>query len=186
MAKAKATVFFCQSCGYESAKWMGQCPGCREWNTFVEEPADDDAEPVVEEPVRHETVQEKPVAPKVEKAESPSRETSAVSGDRVFDVVEEMPGYPGGNAAMMSYLSQNMRYPAQAREEGVQGRVVVSFVVEKDGSVSNVRVTRSVSPELDSEAKRLVSGMPKWNPGRQNGTPVRVKYNVPVLFRHNK
>lgn len=83
----------------------------------------------------------------------------------------------------MTYLSENVKYPVEAQENGIQGRVVVSFVVEKDGSLSDIRVARSVSPVLDAEAIRVVSSMPQWNPGVNNGEYVRVKYNVPVSFR---
>jgi len=110
-------------------------------------------------------------------------EPPKVEENKVFDVVEEMPSFPGGNAALMSYLSSNVKYPVVAQENGVQGRVVVGFVVEKDGSVSDVKVVRSVDPSLDKEAMRVVKSMPRWNPGKQNGSAVRVKYNVPVLFR---
>ena len=102
---------------------------------------------------------------------------------KVFDVVEEMPSFPGGSAALMSYLSSNTKYPVVAQENGVQGRVIVSFVVERDGSISDVKVARSVVPSLDREAQRVVKSMPKWKPGKQNGSAVRVKYTVPVVFR---
>jgi protein TonB len=103
--------------------------------------------------------------------------------NKVFDVVEQMPSFPGGNAALMEYLQQNVKYPVVAQENGVQGRVVVSFVVEKDGSITDVKVVRSVDPSLDKEAARVVKSMPRWIPGKQNGSAVRVKYNVPVSFR---
>ena len=103
--------------------------------------------------------------------------------NKVFDVVEQMPSFPGGPAALMKYLSENMRYPAVAEENGIQGRVTVQFVVEKDGSVTDVRTMKSVDPALDREAERVVKSMPKWIPGKQNGTAVRVKYFVPVVFR---
>ena len=102
---------------------------------------------------------------------------------KVFDVIEEIPSFPGGNAALMSYLSSNTKYPVVAQENGVQGRVIVSFVVERDGSISDVKVARSVDPSLDREAQRVVKSMPKWKPGKQNGSAVRVKYTVPVVFR---
>ncbi len=102
---------------------------------------------------------------------------------KVFDVVEEMPSFPGGNGALMSYLNGNTKYPVVAQENGVQGRVIVSFVVERDGSISDVRVARSVDPSLDREAQRVVKSMPRWTPGKQNGSAVRVKYTVPVVFR---
>ena len=102
---------------------------------------------------------------------------------KVFDVVEEMPSFPGGQGAQMSYLASNIKYPVVAHENGVQGRVIVSFVVERDGSISDVRVARSVDPSLDREAQRVVKSMPRWKPGKQNGSAVRVKYTVPVVFR---
>ena len=102
---------------------------------------------------------------------------------KVFDVVEQMPSFPGGNSALMQYLSSNIKYPVVAEENGVQGRVVCTFVVERDGSITDVRVIRSVDPSLDKEAVRVVKGMPRWIPGKQNGSAVRVKYTVPVTFR---
>ena len=102
---------------------------------------------------------------------------------KVFDVVEEMPSFPGGNGALMSYLNSNTKYPVVAQENGVQGRVIISFVVERDGSISDVKVARSVDPSLDREAQRVVKSMPRWSPGKQNGSTVRVKYTVPVVFR---
>ena len=103
--------------------------------------------------------------------------------EKVFDVVEQMPSFPGGPQALMQWLSENVRYPVVAQENGVQGRVVVSFVVERDGSITDVKVVRSVDPSLDKEAARVVKSMPRWIPGKQNGQAVRVKYNVPVAFR---
>ena len=103
--------------------------------------------------------------------------------NKIFDVVEQMPSFPGGPAALMKYLSENMRYPAVAEENGIQGRVTVQFVVEKDGSVTDVKTMKSVDPALDREAERVVKSMPKWIPGKQNGSAVRVKYFVPVVFR---
>jgi protein TonB len=103
--------------------------------------------------------------------------------NKVFDVVEEMPHFPGGAAALKAFLSSNTKYPVVAQENGVQGRVIVSFVVERDGSITDVRVVRSVDPSLDREASRVVRSMPRWSPGKQNGSAVRVKYTVPVVFR---
>lgn len=105
--------------------------------------------------------------------------------NKIFTVVEQMPMYPGGDAALMQYLSSNIHYPAVAAENGVQGRVVVGFVVERDGSITDVNVMRSVDPSLDREAVRVVKNMPRWTPGKQNGSAVRVKYQVPVAFRLN-
>ena len=103
----------------------------------------------------------------------------------VFDIVEVMPQYPGGQIAMLKYFMENIKYPKQIMEEGIQGRVTVSFIVEKDGRVSNVRLLRSVQPSLDKEAIRVVKSMPKWTPGKQNGKPVRVRFNLPIMFKLN-
>lgn len=108
-----------------------------------------------------------------------------VNRNSVYDVVEQMPSFPGGISGLRTYLNQNIRYPAEAQENCVQGRVVVSFVVEKDGHISDVTVLRSVDPSLDKEAVRVVRNMPRWSPGKQGGEPVRVRYNVPVSFRLN-
>ena len=102
---------------------------------------------------------------------------------RVFDVVEQMPSFPGGPSALFEYLSKNIKYPVVAEENGIQGRVIVTFVVERDGSITDVRVVKSVDPSLDKEAQRVVKSMPRWIPGKQNGSAVRVKYTVPVTFR---
>lgn len=103
--------------------------------------------------------------------------------ETIFETVEEMPSFPGGDKALMEWLADNVRYPVVAIENGVEGRVVVGFVVERDGSITDVKVMRSKDPSLDKEALRAVSSMPKWIPGRQNGQAVRVRYVVPVLFR---
>jgi len=104
-----------------------------------------------------------------------------VQGD-VFDVVEEMPQYPGGPQALFKFLSENVHYPAEAEKAGIQGRVIATFVVEKDGSISQPTVVKSVNPLLDAEAIRVISAMPNWIPGKQNGKVVRVKYTVPLSF----
>lgn len=103
--------------------------------------------------------------------------------NKVFDIVEQQPLFPGGPAALMKYLTEHTKYPVVAQENGVQGRVTVQFVVEKDGSISDVHVLRGVDPSLDKEAVRVVKSMPRWTPGKQNGITVRVNYRVPVLFR---
>jgi len=100
--------------------------------------------------------------------------------DKVFDVVENMPEFNGGMGALMQYLSDNIRYP---EEKDIQGRVIVSFVVDKDGSISNAQVVKSVHPSFDAEALRIINNMPKWIPGTQNGKPVNVKYVVPINFK---
>ena len=102
---------------------------------------------------------------------------------KVFDVVEQMPEFPGGQGALLKWISDHIKYPAVAEENGIQGRVVCTFVVERDGSVTDVQVARSIDPSLDKEAVRVLKQMPRWNPGKQNGSSVRVKYTVPVTFR---
>ena len=101
----------------------------------------------------------------------------------IFQVVEQMPEFPGGMQALMAYLSKNIKYPSVAQDNGIQGRVFISFVVNKDGSIVDPEVIKSVDAALDKEAMRVIKAMPKWNPGKQRGKPVRVKYTVPVLFR---
>ena len=103
--------------------------------------------------------------------------------EMVFDVVEVMPQFPGGQIAMLQYLMKNIKYPEQAVKEGIQGRVTVRFIVEKDGSISDVKPVLSVHPLLNKEAVRVVKSMPKWTPGKQNGKPVRVRFNLPVMFK---
>ena len=105
--------------------------------------------------------------------------------DPVFKTVEVMPKYPGGQEALIKYMSSNVKYPENARKNGVQGTVFVSFVVKKDGTVSDARVLRGVDEELDKEALRVVNEMPKWNPGKEKGKPVNVQFNLPVAFKLN-
>ncbi len=107
----------------------------------------------------------------------------AVEETKIFEVVEQMPSFPGGDAALMQFLSKNIKYPVVAEENGIQGRVIATFVVERDGSITDVKVVKSVDPSLDKEAIRVLKSMPKWIPGKQNGSAVRVKYTVPVTFR---
>lgn len=114
---------------------------------------------------------------------APEPPKHVVEETKIFTVVEQMPMYPGGDAALMGYLRDNIHYPTIAAENGVQGRVVVGFVVERDGSITDVKILRGVDPSLDREAMRVVKSMPRWNPGKQNGSAVRVKYQVPVSFR---
>ncbi|MFC2265274.1 MAG: TonB family protein [Prevotella conceptionensis] len=123
------------------------------------------------------------VQKKVVKTTKVTKKTSAT--DKVYEVCEQMPIFPGGDAALMKYLSENVKYPALAIKAQEQGRVVVSFTVEKDGAISDVKVARSVTPSLDAEAVRVVKAMPKWTPGKQDGQLVRVRYNVPVSFKLN-
>lgn len=103
--------------------------------------------------------------------------------EEIFVVVEEQPEFPGGNAAMMKFLSDNIRYPVIAQENGIQGRVICNFVVERDGSITDVQVVRGQDPSLDREAIRVIGQMPKWKPGKQRGSAVRVRFTLPVVFR---
>ena len=119
----------------------------------------------------------------IEQTENDNNEKENEKSEKVYDVVEQMPQFPGGSAALFEYLAKAIQYPEEAREKGIQGRVVCSFVVERDGSISGVKVFRSVEPSLDREALRVILSMPRWIPGRQNGAAVRVKYTVPVTFR---
>ena len=111
------------------------------------------------------------------------KEAEAEDPNKIYDNVEVLPEYPGGSVAMMRYLAQNVKYPQAAQENGRQGKVVVQFVVDTDGSIINAHVLTSVDPDLDKEALRVIKSMPRWTPGKQKGKPVRVKYTVPVNFR---
>ena len=107
----------------------------------------------------------------------------AKKNQKVFDVVEQMPEYPGGQAALFEYLSKNIKYPADAEKKKVEGKVFVTFVVDTDGKITEVSLLRKVFPSLDAEAIRVISAMPNWIPGKQKGQAVRVKYTVPIMFR---
>ena len=102
---------------------------------------------------------------------------------KVYDVVEQMPSFPGGMKAMMDYLARNIRYPANAKNDLIEGRVILQFIVDKKGRLSDIKVVKSVEPYLDAEAVRVVKSMPRWNPGMQNGKAVKVRYTLPVTFR---
>jgi protein TonB len=117
----------------------------------------------------------------VEKKTEPEKKKE--EPEKVFTSVEQMPQFPGGDAALMKYLSSHIQYPAMAAENNVQGKVILQFVVEKDGKVGEVKVARSVDKDLDREAIRVVKSLPKFTPGRQNGQPVRVWYTLPVTFK---
>ena len=103
--------------------------------------------------------------------------------NKVFDVVEVMPCFPGGDVALMKFLAENIKYPVVAEDNGIQGRVICTFTVERDGSITDVKIIKSIDPSLDKEAVRVLRTMPRWKPGIQKGAPVRVKYTVPVTFR---
>lgn len=106
-----------------------------------------------------------------------------VEENKVFTSVEQMPQFPGGDAALMKHIASHMQYPPMAQEQGIQGKCIVQFVVTKTGSVGEVKVVRSLSPDCDNEAKRVVRGLPKFTPGKQNGQPVNVWYTLPVTFK---
>lgn len=126
----------------------------------------------------------KSLLPEETNEQTPDVEDKKEVEDKVYTAVEQMPCFPGGQSAMNSYLSNNLRYPEKTANEGIQ-RVIVAFIVEKDGSISNVEIERSVERNLDDEALRVVKNMPKWTPGKQNGSEVRVKMVIPITFRIN-
>lgn len=115
----------------------------------------------------------------VEEAEEEQEE------QQIFTVVEAMPSYPGGEEAMRRYLSESIEYPQMARESGIQGRVFVTFVVERDGNITDVQILRGIGGGCDEEALRVIKNMPKWAPGKQRGKPVRVQFNMPIMFKLN-
>ncbi len=106
--------------------------------------------------------------------------------DDVFMVVEEMPEFPGGTMALLEYLRSNIKYPKECRDNNIQGRVLVSIIVGKDGKITNPEIVQGVDPALDAEAMKVVAAMPEWKPGTQNGEKVRVQYTIPINFRLNK
>jgi len=105
------------------------------------------------------------------------------SAQQIFTVVEEMPQFPGGEGELLKFINRSIKYPVIAQENGIQGRVICAFVVNRDGSVVDGEVLRGVDPSLDKEALRVIGTLPKWTPGKQRGKPVRVKYTVPITFR---
>lgn len=109
--------------------------------------------------------------------------TADSDSSKIFGAAEEMPSFPGGEKALMQYIKDNTYYPEEMCEGAAQGRVMVGFVINEDGSISDVKVLRSLTPEFDEVAVKIVKGMPKWNPGKQNGKAVKTKYIVPVSFR---
>jgi TonB family protein len=117
-----------------------------------------------------------------EGANLPKQSIKDSDGDEVFQVVENMPEFPGGTAELMKFLAQNIKYPVEAQQKGEQGRVIVQFVVGKDGKLSDIKIMRSISPALDAEAIRVVKAMPDWKPGTQRGQAVAVKYTIPISF----
>lgn len=118
----------------------------------------------------------------LEEVEEEIQSLSASSSGQVYDIAEQMPSFPGGQSALFQFLSKNIQYPKLCEEHGIQGRVICSYIVEEDGSITDVQVRKSVHPSLDKEAVRVIQSMPKWNPGKENGLPVRVRYNLPITF----
>ncbi len=112
----------------------------------------------------------------------PETDEEEVEEQQIFQVVENMPEFPGGRGELMKYLATNIKYPPYAKEAGIQGRVFINFVVETDGSITAVKVLRGIGGGCDEEAIRVVKNMPKWKPGMQRGKPVRVSFNLPVKF----
>lgn len=112
-----------------------------------------------------------------------SSDPKKVFKGKVYDLVDEMPSFPGGLEELYKWIDNNVQYPAVARENGIEGRVILKFIVEKDGSLSDSTVIHSVHPMVDREALRLVGQMPKWNPGKRAGVPVRVRYCLPIKFK---
>ena len=105
------------------------------------------------------------------------------SNDKVFEKVEDMPVFPGGEQAMMEFVAKNVQYPKEAMEKEISGRVLVGFIVEKDGSISETEVVKGIGGGCDEEAVRVVKAMPKWKPGKQDGKPVRVHFILPLTFK---
>ena len=120
---------------------------------------------------------------KKEKGKTTQTQKDTTTDDKVYDVCEQMPTYKGGEEAMMRFISEVTRYPQRAQDFGIQGCVVVGFIVEKGGSISDFKFIQRVDPELDDEALKTVKAMPKWNPGKHNGKNVRVRHSVPVSFK---
>lgn len=114
---------------------------------------------------------------------SVAKDEEEVDDNIAFVLVEEMPEFPGGETGLLNYIRQSLRYPVIAQENGIQGRVVCSFVIDRNGKVTEAEVARSIDPALDKEALRVVNAMPNWKPGKQRGKPVRVKFTVPITFR---
>jgi protein TonB len=119
----------------------------------------------------------------IEEYVAPEVVEEEVVEQEIFQIVEEMPSFPGGEAELMKYVGSHIKYPQIARETGIQGRVFVSFVVEPDGSISNVKLLRGIGGGCDEEAMRVIKSLPKWKPGKQRGKAVRVSYQIPVFFK---
>lgn len=152
-----------------------EAPAIVETLTIVDDDMDVEETAILSSEETGQAVEIKYTAPVVEE-EDPEEQT-------IFEVVEKQPEFPGGQSALMQFLSKNIKYPQIAAENGVQGRVIVQFVVNKDGSIVDAKVARGVDPYLDKEALRVVNSMPKWKPGEQRNKPVRTRFTLPVMFR---
>lgn len=153
-----------------------EAPSVAEVLNIVDDNADVQETTIASTEENKEAVEVKYVPVEVEEEEAPEEE-------QIFQVVEQMPEFPGGMAECLKFLGKNIKYPTIAQENGIQGRVIVQFVVNRDGSIVDPVVVRSVDPYLDKEALRVIKTMPKWKPGMQRGKAVRVKYTVPVTFK---
>jgi protein TonB len=142
--------------------------------------------PVEEEPPPQEKLAETTVSTETHEGEKteelPPEEPTDPDAGRIFLVVEEMPQFPGGEIALFKYLSENIKYPPIARENGISGKVYVTFVVDEQGKIKDAKVVRGIGGGCDEEALRVVRGMPDWKIGKQNGRPVKVQYNLPIVF----
>ena len=116
-------------------------------------------------------------------AQEENKSVAAEKTEKVYQAVEKMPEFPGGTKRLMSWLQQNIQYPKESLKQGKQGRVIITFVINKDGKAVEPSIVRSVDPYIDKEAIRLVHRMPKWEPGEEKGEPVRVKFTLPIQFR---
>jgi TonB family protein len=150
---------------------------CNVSNPVVQSPKDNSSSNVVEvgtDVIFHESEKETIVVP---------YRPDYVDEDKEYDVIEEMPQFPGGPEKLKEFLKENMRYPKELKGSGIQGRVIVTFVVKKNGKLSKAKVVRSIDPAFNKEALRLVRKMPRWIPGKQNGINVNVRYTIPISFK---
>lgn len=155
-------------------------------NGKIQRTASDNAKPRMEKPAKEESPRLLGIAPYRQPGERSSNEkepTADPDSSKIFGAAEEMPSFPGGEKALMQYIKDNTYYPKEMCEGAAQGRVMVGFVINEDGSISDVKILRSLTPECDEVAVEIVKGMPRWNPGKQNGKAVKTKYTVPVSFR---
>lgn len=156
--------------------WI-RIPENADWNTLDNEAAEESVSQIAVKSPEPELVQERVCDEKIIPLEESKKDS-----DEVFEAVEEMPQFPGGNQAMMKWLGEHLRYPTMAEYNGVKGRVVIVFVIDESGRVTDAKVLRGADPDLDREALRLVESMPNFIPGKSNGKPVKVRYTIPIKF----